>query len=166
MLLLDTMKLIGRCCGVVGRLCIRYVMMRTDAVRRVGGYVAGYCPNEDHDLFLKLAEIGRVENLPEILLQYRKYDASVTSRYVGRSTQLVSKIIIEACWRRGIPVPAEVSQPQAKAPATVDVERRWAWSAMKSNNIATARKYALSSLRRRPLSLDSWRLTYCAVRGY
>ena len=143
------------------------VMMRACAVRAAGGYIVDYCPNEDHALFLKLAEMGRLENLSEPLLYYRKHDESVSARNSGRIPQLVSKIIIEACWRRGIPVPREITHPQSKLPATiVDVERSWAWKAMKNNNIATARKYALSSLRRRPLSLDSWRLTYCAVRGY
>jgi hypothetical protein len=48
----------------------------------------------------------------------------------------------------------------------VDVQRVWAWMAMKNHNIRTARKYALATLCRRPLSVDSWRLTFCAVRGH
>jgi glycosyltransferase involved in cell wall biosynthesis len=142
------------------------VMMRTDAVRKVGGYVVEYCPNEDHDLFLKLGEIGRLENLPEVLVHYRKHDGSQSTQKVEQTITIISRIIIEACRRRGIPVPPEAAQPDRKPPAKkVDVQRSWAWNAMKHNNIATARKYALATLWRRPLSVDSWRLTYCAVRG-
>jgi glycosyltransferase involved in cell wall biosynthesis len=142
------------------------VMMRTDAVRKVGGYVVEYCPNEDHDLFLKLGEVGQLENLPEVLVHYRKHDASQSAQKMEQTITIVSRIIIEACRRRGISVPPEAAQPDRKPPAKkVDVQRSWAWNAMKHQNIATARKYALATLWRRPLSLDSWRLTYCAVRG-
>jgi hypothetical protein len=56
-------------------------------------------------------------------------------------------------------------QPKPKL-RTVDVQRYWAWQAMKNRNIGTARKYALATLWRRPLSVESWRLTFCAVRGH
>jgi hypothetical protein len=140
--------------------------MRTAAVRKVGGYVVEYCPNEDHDLFLKLGEIGRLENLPEILVHYRKHDGSQSAQKMEQTITIVSRIIIEACRRRGIPVPPEAAQPNRKPPPKkADVQRNWAWNAMKHQNIATARKYALATLWRRPLSVDSWRLTFCAVRG-
>jgi len=35
-----------------------------------------------------------------------------------------------------------------------------------SGHIATARKHALSCIRRAPLSLATWRLVYCALRGH
>src|SRR5206468_3092321 len=46
------------------------VMMRASAIRDVGAYKVEYCPNEDHDLFLRLAEAGRVDNLSEVLVHY------------------------------------------------------------------------------------------------
>jgi glycosyltransferase involved in cell wall biosynthesis len=142
------------------------VMIRADAMRKVGGYVVEYCPNEDHDLFLKLGEVGRLENLPEILVQYRKHDNSESTRKMEKTITLVSRIIIEACRRRGIPVPPEAAQPELKPPAKkTDIQRSWAWNAIKHQHIATARKYAWATLVRRPLSIDSWRLTFCAVRG-
>jgi glycosyltransferase involved in cell wall biosynthesis len=142
------------------------VMMRTEAVRKAGGYIVEYCPNEDHDLFLKLGEVGQLANLPEILVHYRKHDASQSTQKMEQTITLISRIIIEACRRRGIPVPSEAAQPDRKPPAKkVDVQRNWAWNAMKHHNMPAARKYALATLCRRPLSMDSWRLTFCAVRG-
>jgi glycosyltransferase involved in cell wall biosynthesis len=142
------------------------VMMRTAAVRRVGGYRPDYCPNEDHDLFLKLAEIGHLENLPDLLLQYRKHDQSQSFQKMETTIIIMSRIIIDACRRRGIPVPPEAAQPDRRPPPKkVEVQRNWAWNAVKHKNIATARKYALVTLLRRPLSSDAWRLTYCALRG-
>jgi glycosyltransferase involved in cell wall biosynthesis len=141
------------------------VMMRTAAVKQVGGYVAQLCPNEDHDLFLKLGEIGRLENLPEVLVHYRKHDASESTKKTDITTTLMTRIIIDACRRRGIPVPIEAQPTTKPPPKKADIQRSWAWSAMKHKNIATARKYALATLCRNPLSMDSWRLTFCAVRG-
>jgi glycosyltransferase involved in cell wall biosynthesis len=142
------------------------IIARTSAIKSIGGYIPAFCPNEDHDLFLKLAEIGQVENLPEVLVHYRKHAASISSKNPDKIAILVSKIILQACRRRGIPVPAEVAQPESnRAPSTAATQRAWAWSAIKHRNIATARKYALATLRRRPLSVDSWRLAVCAARG-
>ena len=140
------------------------VMMRTDAVRKVGGYDPTLCPNEDHDLFLRMAEVGRVENLPEVLLQYRKHAASESSLKRARSADLITRIIVAACHRRGIPVP-DIATVVPDPVALADVERGWAWTAVRSHNGPAARKYALHTLRRRPLSADSWRLVLCAVRG-
>ena len=142
------------------------VMMRADAVRKVGGYI-GKCPNEDHDIFLRLAEIGQVENLPQVLLHYRKHASSISALHEQRNKANVNAIIVDACRRRGVPVPAEITSGANPSPKRViDVHRLWAWQAMKHHNISTARKYAFVTLWHRPLSIDSWRLTFCAVRGH
>lgn len=48
------------------------VMFRTDALRAAGLYrpAFGYC--EDYDLFLRLSEIADIDNLPDILMLYRR----------------------------------------------------------------------------------------------
>ena len=140
------------------------VMMRADALRRVGAYRADTWPYEDHDLFLRLAEIGRVENLPDVLLHYRKHPASISAQNGGRD-HVVLKVIVDACRRRGLPVPAIATSPRLE-PKRVDIERNWAWQAVNARNRFAARKYALHTLWRRPLSVESWKLTYCAVRGH
>ena len=142
------------------------VMMRTAAVRALGGYLPELCPNEDHDLFLKLAEVGRLENLPEVLVHYRKHAASESTTKRDKSVGLISRIIVDACRRRKIPVPTEAgADSPAAPPEPVDQHRDWAWQAVKHRNIPAARHYAFHTLRRRPFKLDSWRLTFCAVRG-
>lgn len=142
------------------------VMMRAAAVKTVGGYL-GKCPNEDHDLFLRLAEVGKIENLPQVLLYYRKHPSSITAVRERQREANVNAIVIDACRRRGLAVPQEITQNAPHSPKVViDVQRVWAWQAMKHHNIGTARKYAFATLRHRPLSVDSWRLTFCAVRGH
>ena len=43
----------------------------------MGGYRGRHNVSEDQDLFLRLAEVGRVANLPEPLLLYRRHYQSV-----------------------------------------------------------------------------------------
>ena len=141
------------------------VMMRADALRHAGAYRADTWPYEDHDLFLRLGEIGRIENLPDVLLHYRKHAASISAQNNNRD-HVVVKVIVDACRRRGLPVAPEVTAGRRQSTKKqVEVERIWAWQSLKERHLGTARRYAWSTLRRRPLSLQSWRLTYCAVRG-
>jgi hypothetical protein len=43
--------------------------------------------------------------------------------------------------------------------------RRWGWAALRSGNLKIARRHAISAIRQAPLSLDTWRLTACVIRG-
>lgn len=47
-------------------------MFRTQALRDAGLYRAAFRYCEDYDLFLRLSEIARIDNLPETLLLYRR----------------------------------------------------------------------------------------------
>lgn len=54
------------------------VMFRTEAARRVGGYRAAFEAGEDYDFWLRLADIGEIAILPELLIRYREHGGSVT----------------------------------------------------------------------------------------
>lgn len=56
------------------------VMLRTELARRLGGFRAAFRAAEDYDLWLRLAEIATVANLPEPLIEYRWHGANVTRR--------------------------------------------------------------------------------------
>jgi glycosyltransferase involved in cell wall biosynthesis len=62
-------------------LCHPSVMMRSDAVRTVGGYHRAYQHCEDYDLWLRLSEHVRMANLPERLLLYRQSETQVSNRH-------------------------------------------------------------------------------------
>src|SRR5258706_27217 len=51
---------------------------RRDAVLAVGGYREPLSLHEDHALFLRLAERGKLENLPVVLQWYRQRFSSLT----------------------------------------------------------------------------------------
>lgn len=62
-------------------LCHPAVMYRRDVVRSVGGYHTAFRHCEDLDLWLRLASVTRIANIPERLLYYRHYEDQVSSRH-------------------------------------------------------------------------------------
>jgi glycosyltransferase involved in cell wall biosynthesis len=54
------------------------VMFRAEAARRVGGYHAAFEAGEDYDFWLRLADVGEIAILPELLIRYREHGGSVT----------------------------------------------------------------------------------------
>jgi glycosyltransferase involved in cell wall biosynthesis len=79
------------------------VMMRRAAVEAVGGYHAEFEPAEDLDLWLRLSEVGRLTNLPEVLMKYRQHAGSVSEQYQRLQRERSAAAVLEACRRRGIP---------------------------------------------------------------
>lgn len=55
------------------------VMFRADAARRLGGFRPAFRAAEDYDLWLRIAEVARLANLPEVLVEYRMHGGNVTS---------------------------------------------------------------------------------------
>jgi glycosyltransferase involved in cell wall biosynthesis len=141
------------------------VMMRTDAVRRVGAYRDQYNTLEDLDLFLRLAEVGKLANLPEILLHYRQHFDSVTHKKFEQQRKLRQAIYDETYARRGERRGEIVEAPPPPPRRRHEQHSLWAWYALDAGNVKTARKHALATLRRAPYLLNSWRLMACALRG-
>ena len=149
------------------------VMMRRNAVLAVGNYRPVKLL-EDYDMFLRLAEYGRLANLPEVLLQYRIHasNSSKTASWHDAMDRVLPEIIRDARRRRGLPE-AEAS-PRGSAnpkqpridPKPAEEREKWAWWALGSGHPRTARKHARWILVNAPLSFRSWKLMYCALRGY
>lgn len=49
-------------------------LFRAEALRAIGGWQGEFIPIEDHQLMLRLARLGRVALLPELVLQYRVHE--------------------------------------------------------------------------------------------
>jgi glycosyltransferase involved in cell wall biosynthesis len=141
------------------------VMMRRDAVVAVGGYNERWKHCEDHDLFLRLAERGKVANLPDVLLRYRRHYGSIN--YTGASEQAAQKetLLREAHTRRGLEMPVGWKLKPWMPIRRPEQSRLWGWAALKAGNLRVARRHALTALRAAPANVDAWRLLYCAVRG-
>ncbi|HWE02302.1 MAG TPA: glycosyltransferase [Tepidisphaeraceae bacterium] len=144
-------------------------MFRRDAVVAVGGYRTHLSLHEDHDLFLRLAERGTLENLPDVLQWYRQRLTSLTYTESSGSKRVMAGILRETRQRRGLPaLPDAAAEGNGVAKishAALARCRQWGWMSLKARHIPTARKYAAKAVRLAPFSADSWRLMYCAWRG-
>ena len=132
-------------------------MIRTTALRQVGGYRGPeFEPAEDVDLWLRLAEIARLANLPEVVIDYRVHLRSVSHVRGARQVQMSWRAVAQARSRRGLP-PAD-SSGGFTPPGSheIQVSQLWAGNAYAGGYYPTARKYAKRVVRAKPLSLAAW----------
>jgi glycosyltransferase involved in cell wall biosynthesis len=137
-------------------------MIRRRGMEAIGGYDPGMWPSEDLDMFLRIAEHGRLANLPETLFQYRRH-ASATGYTASREqAEACRRAALAARRRRGLPAGDDATAAPGPAPHHYAL---WAWWALSAGNVGTARKYAFKTIRMAPASSESWRLAFCALRG-
>ena len=101
-------EILGRIATGGPLLCHPSVMFRADVVRGVGGYHAAFRHCEDLDLWLRLASVTRLGNLPERLLRYRHYADQVSSRH--STEQQIGAAIARTAYAiraAGLPDPTE-----------------------------------------------------------
>jgi glycosyltransferase involved in cell wall biosynthesis len=153
------------------RICHPTVMMRTEAVRAVGGYIQEY-HWEDIDLFLKLAKVGRLENLPQKLLKHRLHLSSVThTRDNDTKLNEIKKeiylnaiknlnISTEFCEQNGLtlPEPTDTSEYYSE----YEVYCRWSILARRSGFYTTSFKYLYKIFAKYPFKPKTyWTFLYC-----
>lgn len=74
-------------------ICHPAAMMRSDAVYLVGGYRQTYPAAEDYDLFWRLAKVGLIANLAEVIIHYEVSNLQIS--FKKRKRQLVSRLLIQ-----------------------------------------------------------------------
>jgi glycosyltransferase involved in cell wall biosynthesis len=142
------------------------IMIRADTLAEVGGYNESFRIVQDHDLFLRLGEAGKLANLQEILFLYRQHFKSATLSTDESRMRLLVQIVTDACRRRGIAVPDNVAESPLEYVSEARHRRIWVWLALAAGNKATARHHAMAVLWRTPLSKESWMAALCALRGH
>ena len=132
-------------------------MMRRDALLAIGSYREKFDGLEDFDLLLRLSEMGQLGNISKILFKYRVHDTSVCSTKFRTQQRHADTIITQARLRRGLK-PLNRSIWPLIHPADDEAARLQLWSGcfLGLGNKKLALQYALSALRRQPLSLTSW----------
>jgi len=148
--------------GYAGVVAHATSVIRIDALRHVGGYRPEFCEvAEDFDMFLRLAEHGRLANLPDLLYLYRMHDNSLCHRS-SRHMENKLRALQDAHVRRGIrneivDLPNEQMFTQRKQS---DVYRGRSWMALEAGYIQTARKYAFRALLSDPREFASYGLLH------
>lgn len=102
------------------------VIMRRDAVQAAGGYREAYVRAEDYDLWLRLAEHGRLANLADPLIEYRIGHVPFRAETFAR--QVLSEITARAAAglrRSGRPDPTDAWRDvDNDALASIGVDRQ------------------------------------------
>jgi Glycosyl transferase family 2 len=78
-------------------ICHPAAMFRRDIVLGVGGYHAAFRHCEDYDLWLRLASVTKLANIPERLVRYRRYDGQVSARHA--TEQQIGTAVAQFAWR-------------------------------------------------------------------
>ena len=104
-------------------------------------------------------------NLAEPLVKYRQHFESVANTKHEDQWQVKATIVGDAYDRRGMAKPAQWPFEKRVPLSPIEQLKRWAWAALKHGNARVARKHAAKIMAKRPFSIDSWRVMYCAVRG-
>lgn len=141
-------------------------MFRRADLIAAGGYRPETEPAEDVDLYLRLAERGRLANLPEILLHVRQHVTRVSNRRAGDQRRRLEAVVREARQRRGLdagPTPPASGVPERISP--VECWRGWARDATEGGYLGTARRYAWAAFRAEPARLRSWQILVRALLG-
>jgi len=146
------------------------IMMRRDAVLAIGGY-RQFAVSEEIDLYLRLAEQWRLGRVPDFLLKYRVHTTNYSRDPKTQATSYRANcdILVDAYRRRNLPVslpPEVVPTGDPVLMHSVEWQKMLGWRTLLEGHVRTARKYARRALARRPFSPESWRLMYCALRGY
>jgi glycosyltransferase involved in cell wall biosynthesis len=132
-------------------------LFRRTALLAIGGYRKEFETAEDLDLFLRLAERGRLANLKDVLYVYRQHPLSTNHLSAERQNAAIRKAIYDARCRRRLPTEFHLSRRTISAGNNLQLYQRWLVLAIEGNNMRTARKYARRLVFIRPLSKRSWR---------
>jgi len=80
-------------------------VIRREAMMRIGRYRPEYQWSEDIDLFLRLAEVGKLANMPTATLRYRQHFSSVNRTKLELQIRRVERLLADAHRRRALPFP-------------------------------------------------------------
>jgi glycosyltransferase involved in cell wall biosynthesis len=139
------------------------MMIRRAALPAGDAYRASFA--EDLDLWLRLAERGKLANVPKVLLRYRLHEGSLTLKKGYRQRDILNEMLADARARRGLPA--------APPPGTVeggnydprDDRGSYARTALRAGNYLNAMRLAGKALTRQPARPRSWMTVMLALSG-
>lgn len=138
-------------------------MMRRTTIQGIGGYRPDFEPSEDLDLWLRVAEEGKLANIADPLIRYRVHGTMTSQTRSLKQRQNMLRAMNEALARRGIEKPDTQKHPQVdnltnegdSSPLQFASERMK--TALANGFSRTAFRYALRQARLAPLSLNCWK---------
>ncbi len=157
----------GNMSGEGSQICNPSVSFRKSVAVALGGIRKSFVYAEDIDLFLRMAEVGKLAIIPEVLVKYRQHlEAAGYSNLRVIQIQSAQAAINEARTRRQLPLlnTAEIDSMVLNQHAW-EIYAKWAWWALGDRHYKTAIKYAFKALFNQP-NLQTFKLALCAIRGW
>ncbi len=138
-------------------------MIRAEALARIGGYNQQFRTAQDLDLFLRLSEIGKLENVQRPLMKYRVHEGGVSAARADEQAKNARAIMRQAYARKGLDVPKKLKRWDNLVVAQNRI--KWGWLALEEGRISEARTHAWEVLRRAPHRKYAWQLAFHAFLG-
>ncbi|HSS95800.1 MAG TPA: glycosyltransferase [Terriglobales bacterium] len=146
-----------------GRTCVSHtsVLLRRSIISKIGGYDPQFLHAEDLDLWLRLAEYGKIANIPEVLTQYRLHEDSVSEIH-GEQQRAAARLASEtACRRRGIEsrfVKTDHWRSGRDISSRHKFALKYGWLAWNHGHRDTWWTYAKQAMHLKLFSISTWRL--------
>jgi glycosyltransferase involved in cell wall biosynthesis len=148
-------------------ICHPAAMMRRDAVAKVGGYDPHFKTTQDLDLWLRLGEVGRLGNVPEVVLKFRQHDSSVSETRREEQRRFGREAVERAWKRRGIAGGTfEADEPWRPGKDRASRHKyavRYGWWGFNSGARNTALAYGVKAVSILPLNAGGWKLLASAL---
>jgi glycosyltransferase involved in cell wall biosynthesis len=148
------------------------IVVKRDVYERLGGFLAELCYSLDWEMWVRIAAHDPFWYEPNPLACYRMHGGNETTRLKKIGADLPDWEKAIAIVSRYLPVESRdrigrEARGSSPNPLISGAERdlQFGWMALMSGFVKTARKYARARLACAPLSIASWRLVYCAIRG-
>lgn len=144
-------------------------MFRRSALKAINYYREEMHPAQDIDLFLRLAEIGQLTNVPQVLYKYRMHHLSIGNSNRVKQFTAAIRAVKDAHVRRGLYFDENKFNKLIHEYQQGSLSKRhakWAWWALGAGNKNTARKHAWIAFCHSPFSLQNFKVLICSVRGY
>ncbi|MDT8284421.1 MAG: glycosyltransferase [Thermovirgaceae bacterium] len=130
--------------GFGGMLAHPSMVARTKIVRETGGYREEFPLAEDYDLFLRLAEVGRLHNLPDVLVRYNMHSGNI-SRTKKELMKFHKNAALKDAWeRRGLCFPGFDRFPDSRMKRS------------KGSRALALIRFGTKNVLRHPGSLEGW----------
>ena len=143
------------------------MLIRTRCIEQLGGYKP--VPNTaDYDLALRLAEIGRLANIPKPLMKWRRHLAAISTQKRHEQITRAYNFCEAAHTRRGLPFtlkPPTASEIAKNTLTTAQQSASWAHYAIHHRQLKIARTHAFTALRHAPFNLRYWNILKWSLTG-
>ena len=140
-------------------------MMRHSTVKEVNGYDAAFEQSEDLDLWLRMADHGRLANLHDIILRYRVHPGSKTEMFHAQQNHFAKLACDRACERRGIEPLFQVHppyRPDKSRKSRSEYMLNYAWIGFMRGDRSMAIYFGMKSFLAFPVNIRTWKLLACA----